>query len=599
MLNTFSFEALVFNVETIAVRPRQRAVSLSTRLILVGGCCSTVLLTLVIGLRANPYLKSAQVSLSRVHQNETLRSAQLWHSRLAAELPSSLRQLHSRQFQGSTLVVLPLTDFSLPARSSVRVVSFNCLTRFLLCTSEDHLQKLDSLIALHWPIAKSEQARHTHRQPLSSSSPHRQGSGLMNHHSRERLAMLFQRQNTSNDGKTLLLSSPRGQTADPPRSMKGSPHVVQQQSKYLLPEMRISLSSAFEYQTPMGSAPLLQASEATRYGLMSTSASDQQELSAGIASTRKALASFSDEYLDNVTRFNDKLKMLRRYTKAIALQPTKANLYYKRANLLIELNRFSSALSDYNQTLQLDPNFEDAVVNRGALKRQMGDLPGALADYSLAIKQNPRDSVPFRNRGIVYERLGDSASAAVDWKVAAAMGDSDARHWVQVSAASIPASSAAAKSLPATTSPVRRPGPTLPDVMNKTGISEQLGKLNAAINSYPTRFDAYFRRGNYFLATNDLTSALYDYNRALSLNPLFAKALINRGVVKRRLGDLSGALADYTAVIRLLPRDSDAYKNRGIVKEQLGNLSGACSDWGFAAALGSDDAKQWTLRQCH
>lgn len=147
-------------------------------------------------------------------------------------------------------------------------------------------------------------------------------------------------------------------------------------------------------------------------------------------------------------------------TKAIALLPDSASLYYNRGGGKRQLNDFAGAIVDYTKAISLRPKFRDAIVARAVAKTYLNDITGAKNDYQLAIKADPTYAIAYHNyalllaqsdaagaidyltkavqynkkyasaflsRGKVYLTLGKKEAACTDFKKAESLGSDDAK----------------------------------------------------------------------------------------------------------------------------------------------------------------------------
>ena len=87
-----------------------------------------------------------------------------------------------------------------------------------------------------------------------------------------------------------------------------------------------------------------------------------------------------------------------------------------------------------------------------------------------------------------------------------------------------------------------------------------VGDFDAAIRDYndtielsPEDADAYYNRGNAYLAKDNFDAAIRDYNDTIELSPEDADAYNNRGVAYADIGDLDAAIRDYNDAIALNP----------------------------------------------
>ena len=126
----------------------------------------------------------------------------------------------------------------------------------------------------------------------------------------------------------------------------------------------------------------------------------------------------------------------------------------------------------------------------------------------------------------------------------------------------------------------------------------QIETLNLGIYFYLTILDKrsvtailYSNRGNDDKFNGQLTKALEDYAKALSINPDIAGIYCNRGLVLVAQGKLSEAIADYDRAIELNPNDASAYNDRGLAYKQKGNIVQAIKDLKKALELKADSVE--------
>ena len=90
--------------------------------------------------------------------------------------------------------------------------------------------------------------------------------------------------------------------------------------------------------------------------------------------------------------------------RALELDPTYAELYVNRADLLLRRGNTSGAAGALEQALQYDPTNSDAHNMRGAIAYADGRLDEAFEHWRTAIAHNPEDFAAMRNLGIELVR---------------------------------------------------------------------------------------------------------------------------------------------------------------------------------------------------
>lgn len=83
------------------------------------------------------------------------------------------------------------------------------------------------------------------------------------------------------------------------------------------------------------------------------------------------------------------------------------------------------ALSLLNEAVTADPTDADLFNNRGNILNNLDKPKDALTDYDRAISLKTSDPAFFSNRGLAHERLGNQERACSDYKRACDLGDCD------------------------------------------------------------------------------------------------------------------------------------------------------------------------------
>jgi tetratricopeptide (TPR) repeat protein len=120
---------------------------------------------------------------------------------------------------------------------------------------------------------------------------------------------------------------------------------------------------------------------------------------------------------------------LRDYSRAIAINPSFADAYSKRAMTFRTLGRYREALADYTTAVKLgtgsyefDPNlfYANVFFGRGVVYLKMGAYDKAVADFDTTLSLSPRHSLAVLNKGIAQSdaKRYDSAIAAFTLAIA-------------------------------------------------------------------------------------------------------------------------------------------------------------------------------------
>ena len=252
---------------------------------------------------------------------------------------------------------------------------------------------------------------------------------------------------------------------------------------------------------------------------------------------------------------------LQYFNRAIAIDPSFADAYGNRANVLVQLgqpdaaiadcnralalgsilklqlsriyfnrgtayalkNLPDSAIADLTQTIYFDPYHATAYFNRGIAYSRKGDVQNAIADYTRSLELKPGNVKVLNNRGAIFKDLGRLDQALKDCSAAIAVQ------------------------------------PDFPTAyLNRGVILEMKGQLDLALEDLNTFVrlkrdspDGYFYRGRVLARKNENGSAIADLTRAIGINPSFGVAYVERARTSFALGDLKAAEKDLAEARKL------------------------------------------------
>ncbi|MEX3896117.1 tetratricopeptide (TPR) repeat protein [Paraburkholderia youngii] len=142
----------------------------------------------------------------------------------------------------------------------------------------------------------------------------------------------------------------------------------------------------------------------------------------------------------------------------VAANPRDAQAKFKRANVLVHLNRDDEAITAFTELTQLYPELPEPYNNLATLFARQGRLTEARAALEMATQVNPNYGLAFENLGDLYLRLADAA-----YRRAESLGKASprtAQRLADIQKVVSPAAPAAAASQPAaeqTTGPAAHP----------------------------------------------------------------------------------------------------------------------------------------------
>jgi len=104
------------------------------------------------------------------------------------------------------------------------------------------------------------------------------------------------------------------------------------------------------------------------------------------------------------------------YATAIALQPARAEPYFKQANVLRNAGRLEEALASYDRAIERNPDYAHAYCNRGVVLQRLGRMQAALASYDRALALDATDFMAHYNRALLAQECSrwEEALASYD-----------------------------------------------------------------------------------------------------------------------------------------------------------------------------------------
>ncbi|KAI8800330.1 hypothetical protein BJ742DRAFT_686223 [Cladochytrium replicatum] len=216
-----------------------------------------------------------------------------------------------------------------------------------------------------------------------------------------------------------------------------------------------------------------------------------QVVAANDSASAKSLQTLLDEAkaLSLAGRFND---ALRAYEDAIATDASNYLTYFRRAAMLLNLGKTSSALSDFTKVLELKPEFDQALLQRGKLFAKECTINSAIHDLNAFLQRKPSDTSVAELVQELYQTR-DALTHAAD---AAASGD-------------------------------------------KARAIELYGD---ALNTCPHAVDIRMRRAQLYLDVGDKEMAIGDFKRIQKLQPDSLEALQQLSTLHLGLGEVSESL---------------------------------------------------------
>jgi tetratricopeptide (TPR) repeat protein len=111
---------------------------------------------------------------------------------------------------------------------------------------------------------------------------------------------------------------------------------------------------------------------------------------------------------------------------AIDLKSDVAEAYLQRAIISFENEKFKNCISDCDNALKIKPEMADAYYYRAMGNGSSGNDDKAINDFSKAIELNPNHDNALSRRGSAKFLSGNKKGACIDWEKARDLGNEEA-----------------------------------------------------------------------------------------------------------------------------------------------------------------------------
>ncbi|MCH7535564.1 MAG: tetratricopeptide repeat protein [Bacteroidetes bacterium] len=193
---------------------------------------------------------------------------------------------------------------------------------------------------------------------------------------------------------------------------------------------------------------------------------------------------------DDMVSAQNFVEAIKTYSKAIDLNKTLSESYFKRGQAYFYWEQDSSSVQDFDKAISLDPKNPQIYYMRGQARTYLGNNQGALSDYADAIQLDSNYIPPYVKRGYLFIQMGLPDAAFIFFTI--------------------------------------------------------------AIQKDPNQpADVYFARGYCYQQSKAYKQALDDYSKAIVLNPDYADAFLNSGNCAQQLNDLNKACAYWRKAVEL------------------------------------------------
>ncbi len=234
----------------------------------------------------------------------------------------------------------------------------------------------------------------------------------------------------------------------------------------------------------------------------------------------------SEKYLELAEFYfktNDYKEALQHYESALWHNKEAAIIHWKKAQCLIALEQNEDALLALDKYLTLSPSDVEVIYERGTLRLRTGNIFGAKEDYDKGLSLDSKHTKLLLSRAQWNAHKKYYIKAIEDYNALIQL-DPQANSYYQ-----------------------------------RGLMWFELKTYNKAINDFTAaildsdieKHEYYFARGLAYQFSKTTESALYDFDKTISISPRFAKAYMYRAAIKSSMGDKDGTCSDYRKAVSL------------------------------------------------
>ena len=291
-------------------------------------------------------------------------------------------------------------------------------------------------------------------------------------------------------------------------------------------------------------------------------------------------------------QLGDSIEALADYDAEVKCNPTDADSYSHRAELLFCLGRHEASLADCRKRMELDPGNANACLWAGVNMKFLGDKDGALAMYTKAIALESGESQGYVWRARLYAEMEDWGKATDDVVTALQMDNNNAAYALLLGLREPALSMMVAKlKIKAAKEPSNNVWPFY------TGMVYFSAKQYAKAIPYFEKAQELDSQPFLLAFLSECHGNMGNRVRALDyIDQALAMDSINTSYLKQRADLLYEsrrtyeAILDVNEVISLEPEDDATYHRRAWLKIAMKDYEGAVDDEIMALALNPDVA---------
>ncbi len=247
---------------------------------------------------------------------------------------------------------------------------------------------------------------------------------------------------------------------------------------------------------------------------------------------------------------------------AIAVNSLSSVYRFTRGEYYFAVNNYKEAINNYDQALAIDKNYIDAFYRRGLAFYNLGNYKAAIDNYTSAVKLNPQLYLGQKGLGDAYLALADYPNASSNYEGFIQTIDK--------------------VKLPPNPSVVAEAYNGMGKAYFAAGNYEKaLAAFKNAVKKNAALPEALYYRGYTLYKTNELSDAISDMSKAVSMENTHYQWHFNLGKAYQDKKDFQNAAICYNNCIKLdtTGKMPEAFYLRGYSNYELQNYPAALTDY--------------------
>jgi tetratricopeptide (TPR) repeat protein len=236
-------------------------------------------------------------------------------------------------------------------------------------------------------------------------------------------------------------------------------------------------------------------------------------------------------YRGDTTMYASLRKKIVLVSDSIKKAPNDKRLYFTRAYLLNDVERWADAEADLTRAIALDSTEYNYYYKRGAVRQRLNKASDAYIDFTEVIRLNPSFEWAYLDRGIILQYLKLFKEAEKDFRTALVIKPNWANALFNLGM----------------------------NHNDQGAVDSALYYYKQAILFDSTEYKAHNNIGNIYSKQGKFDLAIQYFDKALAIWDKYEVALINRANARMNKKDKAGACADLQRLIQLGRQDVAQY----------------------------------------